>query len=389
MREIDTITAFEQWLDGNIRWEGAAVQDLNLLSFTPRILQKPQFTGTLFLGCEMAPEAAGHVVTTGGIVIPDVEAFSFPVHRSRLYDVETLFRGFDLSDPDGFKRTWDYAIYKEFLDNGGPRPDSILVSLTRRLHDHSITDALDEILQGRKVVAVMGGHGMERRDPFYLRIAGIARTLTQDGYLMVSGGGPGAMEATHLGAWFATRPESDLRDAVKRFGVRPSGAQPGKEYADPDWLHRAWRVREQYPVPAGDRDRVMSVGIPTWLYGHEPPAPFATHIAKYFANSVREDGLLAIATHGVIFGPGNAGTTQEIFQDATQNHYGTTGYCSPMILFGRKWWTETRPVWPLLEHVSKLEKYGKLVTLTDDTEKIIWLIRAFDPDDYGIIRIPD
>ncbi len=132
------------------------------------------------------------------------------------------------------------------------------------------------------------------------------------------------MEATHLGAYFATRTMDELATAIDMLKQRPSDSKPGKEYADPDWLHRAWRVMERFPIPSGQEELCKSVGIPTWLYGHEPPAVFATHIAKYFANSIREDGLLAIANHGVIFAPGSAGTTQEIFQDAAQNHYAVT-----------------------------------------------------------------
>lgn len=76
----------------------------------------------------------------------------------------------------------------------------------------------------------------------------------------------------------------------------------------------------------------------------EPITPFAEHIAKYFQNSIREDGLLALATHGVIYVEGGAGTLQEIFQDACQNYYHSfpqgsngSGYFSPMIFFGDFW----------------------------------------------------
>jgi hypothetical protein len=127
-----------------------------------------------------------------------------------------------------------------------------------------------------------------------------------------------------------------LDEAIEIIKKRPADGEPGKEYADKDWLHRAWTVMEKFPIPNGTQDACKSIGIPTWLYGHEPPAPFATHIAKYFANSVREDGLLAIARHGVIFAPGSAGTTQEVFQDAAQNHYANQGVYSPMIMFGPK-----------------------------------------------------
>lgn len=38
--------------------------------------------------------------------------------------------------------------------------------------------------------------------------------------------------------------------------------------------------------------------------------------------------------NGVIFAEGNAGTVQEIFQDACQNYYVNFNFRSPMILFG-------------------------------------------------------
>ncbi|BAU86393.1 rossmann fold nucleotide-binding protein [Streptomyces laurentii] len=61
------------------------------------------------------------------------------------------------------------------------------------------------------------------------------------------------------------------------------------------------------------------MGIPTWFYGREPPNAFASQVAKYFANAIREDGLPARSTAGVVFLPGAAGTVQEIFDDATPN----------------------------------------------------------------------
>jgi len=33
----------------------------------------------------------------------------------------------------------------------------------------------------------------------------------------------------------------------------------------------------------------------------------ASHIAKYFSNSIGEDGMLAVATAGIVFAPGGAG----------------------------------------------------------------------------------
>lgn len=49
-------------------------------------------------------------------------------------------------------------------------------------------------------MAIMGGHAMSRGDYVYPgQVAEMARSLARSGFLVVSGGGPGAMEATHLG----------------------------------------------------------------------------------------------------------------------------------------------------------------------------------------------
>jgi predicted Rossmann-fold nucleotide-binding protein len=381
MKEISDIAAFEDWAENSPECEPAAVQDLDLGELAELITSK-EFPNSIFLSCDMDCSVAGHVVQTGGVVIPDLKGFEFQVHRKALYSVDELFDGFDINNPDGYEATFDFKVYKQYYCQG-KSPRHINTSLARRLHDHSITDALDEELKGRKVVAVMGGHGMERQDSFYVKVAKVSRLLTRAGFLMVSGGGPGAMEATHLGAYFASRgDEKELEAAIAIIKKRPANAEPGKEYEDKDWLHRAWRVREKYPIADDAHEMCKSIGIPTWFYGHEPPAPFATQIAKYFANSVREDGLLAIANHGVIFAPGSAGTTQEVFQDAAQNHYGSQGVFSPMIMFGEKHWTETRPVWPLLAQVAKGKQYGELIALTDSEDEIVRRIKMFDPEIY-------
>lgn len=381
MLEISTLPAFEVWVNRGPSDHPAAIQALSLKEHS-ELIKTNAFPDSIFLACTMDDVMAGHIVQTGGVVIPDLEGVSFQVHRSRLYSVGELFEGFELSNPKGYLATHDYSIYQEYFRQGKEYAQSINISLARRLHDHSITEALHEELENERVVAIMGGHGMERQDPFYRKVAITSRELTRDGFLMVSGGGPGAMEATHLGAYFATRELDELDAAITMLKKRPEGAPPAKEYEDADWLHRAWRVMDAFPIPPGKEDDCKSIGIPTWLYGHEPPAPFATHIAKYFANSVREDGLLAIARHGVIFAPGSAGTTQEVFQDAAQNHYGTQEIISPMIMFGEHHWTEVRPVWPLLQAVSRGHQYGELIALTDSEEEIIRRIKMFDPSLY-------
>ena len=91
--------------------------------------------------------------------------------------------------------------------------------------------------------------------------------------------------------------------------------------------------------PAGGE----SLGVPTWVYASEPTSAFSTHIAKYFTNSIREDGLLALARSGVVYTPGGAGTAQEIFTDAAQNTNTLYEVRSPMVFLGRDFHEREQP----------------------------------------------
>jgi len=213
MKEISNLTDFASWAAGSPEKEPAAIQDLDLGAFAD-VMNGKTFPDSIFLSCDMKASMAGHVVQSGGIVIPDLKGFSFGVHRKSLYSVDELFAGFDLDDPRGYEATYDFKVYQEYCCHG-KSPRSINTSLARRLHDHSVTEALEKELEGKKVVAIMGGHGMERQDPFYAKVATVSRELTRAGFLMVSGGGPGAMEATHLGAYFAAREQDELAAAIE------------------------------------------------------------------------------------------------------------------------------------------------------------------------------
>ena len=81
--------------------------------------------------------------------------------------------------------------------------------------------------------------------------------------------------------------------------------------------------------------------------------------------------MLAIATFGVVFAPGSAGTIQEIFQDAAQNHYVSFGPASPMVLLGERYWTERHPVWAVLESLANGREYRDLITITDSEEQVV------------------
>ena len=378
MIEIDDLQACRDWLGLGLERPPAAFQSLDLREVPG--FGSGSFAGCLFLSCELTPAQAGFLTTMGATVIRDQDVRPYTAHRARLYTPEELFAGFDPEDPAEYEATYDALVYRHWEHSGRQYPPMIDESLARRLHDHSISDALHDELAGRRPVAVMGGHSLESGDPQYASVARISRSLTRHGLLMLSGGGPGAMEAIHLGAWMANFRDDELDAAITMLAPRPDGAEPAKEYADLDWLHRAFEVRRRWPLSAAtSSERYDSIGIPTWMYGHEPPAAFATKIAKYFANSIREEGLLAVATHGVVFTPGSAGTIQEIFQDAAQNHYESFGPAAPMVLVGVDYWTRHRPVWPLLESLAEGYHYRHLITLTDDEDRVVEQILSYEP----------
>ena len=118
---------------------------------------------------------------------------------------------------------------------------------------------------------------------------------------------------------------------------------------------------------------------------------FATDIAKYFENSLREEGLLALALGGVVFARGNAGTVQEVFQDACQNYYRTyQGTRSPMILLGRDYWNprtppspdpsdRRKPLYPLLERLAIEKGFTEDLLLTDDTNQVLQFLQSRRP----------
>src|SRR4051794_40433932 len=227
--------------------------------------------------------------------------------RHSLYTREELMAGWP-------GETLDARIEGHVLAHGFRAPPAA-EALAQRLHDHAIDVALSELLCSDptlRVVGIMGSAATPRTDPWYRRVAELARLLARAGFLVASGGGPGSMEAANLGAVMSGQEDGALDEAIALLGRAP-------DYSDGNrraYVEAATVVREQYPSGRA------SLAIPTWFYPGEPVGQFATHIAKYFANSIREDGLLSIAVSGVVFTPGRAGTVQELFQDAAQNAYG-------------------------------------------------------------------
>ncbi|MFB6509345.1 LOG family protein [Streptomyces virginiae] len=349
--EIETLAEFDQVVArGSL--SGYRIQSVNLLDRTFALLAADTSTA-VFLGCAMEPDAAAKVRADGALVFPPVPDLPFDPYRGLLYTPEELFTGLT----DGYEATPDaeaYAWFQETRSDG-----DVFASMLRSVHDDAISDALDEHLAGARVVGVMGGHAMARGGTHYRGAAELGRALTRSGLIVATGGGPGAMEAANLGAYLAPAPDEALTEALEVLAKAPSF-----EPSVSEWAGAAFAVRERFPA-GGD-----SVGIPTWFYGHEPPNAFAGHIAKYFANATREDGLLARSNAGVVYLPGAAGTLQEIFDNATPNYYESRGEPAPMILVGRAHWTEHLPAWPLLQALARGRAMESRIALVDSVDEV-------------------
>ncbi len=308
--------------------------------------------------------------------------------RQELYTPGELYVGFSLRDTGSYTKVPDARIYAHYVACGRGKPASPYVGMMQSLHDHSIYRAMERFIEGRKLVGIMGGHKLQRSSDEYRKVARLALKLSKKGFMVCSGGGPGAMEASHLGATAAGIGEKGLDRIIARLSKTPALPKGlmnlisdrgtyhknfGREVHG--WLAPAWEAaRELFGKKPAE-----SLAVPTWHYGHEPFSPFPTRVAKLFQNSIREEGLLAIANRGVVFAPGTAGTVQEIFQDACQNYYRSFGTFTPMVLFVKRYWEEEYPVLPVLRRLFKPEEYRRFVLVTDGEDEAAEFIDKTKP----------
>ena len=334
----------------------------------------------VFLGCRMEADAMDRVIDTGGVVFPRLRELldlPFSVYRDRLYTLPELMEGLDVERPGSlFADSMDGRIYRWFRERRQEAQPGVLEALAERLHDHAIEDAAREFLASgpTDVVGIKGGHSLPRSAPVYAAIVRLGRTLARKGWRVVTGGGPGAMEAANLGAWLATLSDEALDRALAILAPSPTFDEDPERYLA--FGYRALEALSLDPRSPADGRGGLSLAVPTWHYGHEPSNQFATHIAKYFANSMREAGLVTVATRGLVFAPGRAGTVQEIFMDATQNYYGTEGVISPMVLFDSQYWRDKLPVEWLLRELARDTHMESMVAALDDVDDVVAFLES-------------
>ena len=346
----------------------------------------PEFDGILkdcvFLGCQVAPALSAWAANEKALVVPTKPGLTFDPFECSLYSPDDLYDRFDPTDPvASYAQCRDSLIYQAFKATSAQDFDDVLF---QRIHDWSIGVALDEVLTGevgKNAVGIMGSHGELRSSAYYAELAHLALDIRLAGRMVITGGGPGAMEAGNLGAYAAgfADPQAALTTALAILATTDPAV-------DGDWFAKGFEAKQAMGTPMSP-EMSRSVAIPTWSYGYEPPNMFATDICKYFQNNVREDGLLTVCMGGIVYARGNGGTVQEIFQDACQNYYRTGGFKSAMILYGVGYWNppamnfnsstdHNKDAYSLLHKLAKEADFDDFLLLTDDRKDIVPFVNS-------------
>jgi predicted Rossmann-fold nucleotide-binding protein len=360
--QLDELLTLDEVRKAGANLEKTAIKGLDLSEFPASYWKEAHIETTFFLGCRFRDRKTEDLLLDrGAIVFPRFEGLAYDPYRRNLYSVPELM---EKLPPAGVRR--DLVIYEEYLRKGRLAPN-IIEALARRIHDDSMDDALERLLRQIdpfSVVGIMGGSAVARSDPWYRTIAETARLLTLDGRIVVTGGGPGAMEAAGLGAYLSSYDTHALDTALRILAQVPTysgNVEP--------WIETGLKVRAQYPK-GGD-----NLSMPTWFYGSQPTNVFATWIAKYFDNSIREGQIVQTPKAGIVFAPGSAGTRQEIFMDAVLDQYSTTGVITPMVFLGKRQYQIDAPIFEVLQRTAN-GKYKDRLFITDEPSKVVAFLRS-------------
>ena len=362
--EVETLEEFLLELDQLLQTKDDSDCDVSSTSFQGWTFTDINFTsdkrvlklwddfnwkGAVFYGCSF-PCSDDDLRRRGAKVAAPIEGVPFKAYRSFMYTQHEL-------------QKVDAESYQFFLKN-----TSLNAKLAQQIHDHFLQDALFDYLEGKSVVSIMGGHQLKRDSTAYRDVVLMAHRLATRGFLVASGGGPGAMEACNLGAYLYEQSEPEVLEAIE---LMVQNQTPNVEFEYKD-RQGPQAIIDKYGPPTFQ----PSLAIPTYKYGHEPTNLFGTWICKFFSNAIREDGLLDISNAGIIYTPGSAGTRQEIFQAACGNHYAPEGKEKPTIFYDKKFWTESG-IPHVLRSVSQGRPFAKWIIEADDVEEIVAQIEEF------------
>lgn len=191
-------------------------------------------------------------------------------------------------------------------------------------------DGFDFLSTFEKTLTVFGSTRTKRDDPYYFHARDLCSRLGAEGFAIITGGGPGIMEAANEGA-------------------RIAGA--------------------------------VSAGLNIQLSAEQRVNPFVDRqigFEYFFTRKV----MLSFASQVYIFFPGGYGTLDELFEVLTLIQTKKIEDHIPVVLFGKEYW---QPLcdWLskdlLLKHKTIEEKDLALWTLTDDIDEVVQIAKDSKP----------
>jgi uncharacterized protein (TIGR00730 family) len=188
-------------------------------------------------------------------------------------------------------------------------------------------------------VAVFGSARLDESSPYYEAAAQTSRLLVRDGWSVLTGGGPGLMEAANRGA--------HLEIVSKRTGEREHD----------------------------DELRKLSVGLNIELPFEQGTNPYVQTSLDFHYFFCRKTTFVKYSSAFVIF-PGGYGTLDELFESLTLVQTGKIQNF-PIVLFGRAFW-EGLIDWlegALVPRGTILPSDIQLLHITDDPEDVVRHIR--------------
>jgi uncharacterized protein (TIGR00730 family) len=183
-----------------------------------------------------------------------------------------------------------------------------------------------------KAITVFGSARTTPEDPFYAKAEELGRKLSDAGYAVITGGGPGIMEAANKGC-------HDAGGTSVGLGIELPFEQSMNDWVDLGMVFRYFFARK-------------------------------TCFLKY--------------SIGYVGMPGGYGTLDEIFEAVTMIQTGKVS-SFPLVLFGTDYWK------PMLDWITgTILEDGKisppdveLFTLTDDVDEVVALFQQAEAEKFG------
>ncbi len=187
------------------------------------------------------------------------------------------------------------------------------------------TEGFEKLSEVHDAISIFGSARLKPDDPYYLKTMELSTLLSQNGFAIITGGGPGVMEAANRGAY--------------------------------------------------EHDQ-LSIGLNIELPMEQSPNPYqdiSLDFRYFFVRKV----MFVRYSMGYVCMPGGFGTLDEFFEALTLMQTNKI-YPLPLVLFGKHFW-EGLMDWiktTLVEYETISKEDVNLIKITDDPEEVLEIMQA-------------